>query len=79
MSLEHSPIRQRRKGRLPSIDHLPLLLRDVDAAYLLGISRRRVWQLIRDGRLERVRIEPRSSRITSRSVLALAGDSEEDN
>jgi hypothetical protein len=63
MSLEHSPTRQ-GKG-------LPLLMRIADVAFELGLSQRRIYQLIRDGRLELVKID-KASRVTSTSVLRLA-------
>jgi excisionase family DNA binding protein len=63
VSLEHSPVRQ-RKG-------LPLLMRIADVAFQLGLSQRRIYQLIQDKRLELVKIG-RASRVTSASVLLLA-------
>jgi hypothetical protein len=67
MSLEHSPARQRRAGRWP------LLLSVQDAAYELGLSPRRIYQLIAAGNLDSVKIN-KARRVTSASVRRLAGE-----
>ena len=67
MSLEHSPARQRRAGRWP------LLLSVQGTAYELGLSTRRVYQLIASGHLDSVKID-KARRITSSSVRRLAGE-----
>jgi len=79
MSLEHSPLRQkgsgrlsRQKGSLRADDDWPLLMRVREAAFELGVSTRRVYQLIHAGTLELVKIG-KASRVTTASVLALAG------
>jgi excisionase family DNA binding protein len=68
MSLEHSPARQRKSAA----GRLPLLLRVDDAAHELAISQRRIYQLIKDGTLDLVKIGEKSSRVTSASVMRVA-------
>ena len=53
-----------RIGRSVSIDH---------AAELLGVSRRTVYNRIRDGRLQTVRTLGGSQRVTLESVMAMGG------
>src|SRR5436190_19943078 len=53
-----------RIGRSVSIDH---------AAELLGVSRRTVYNRIRDGRLQTVRTLGGSQRVTLESVVGLGG------
>src|SRR5438034_9461527 len=53
-----------RIGRSVSIDH---------AAELLGVSRRTVYNRIRDGRLQTVRTLGGSQRVTLESVVAMGG------
>ena len=70
MSLEHDRIREGVRSVA-----LPLLLRVDEAARELGVSRRRIYQLVASGQLELRKIG-RSSRITGRSILRLALTSE---
>ena len=68
MSLEHSPARQGKvRGRWP------LLLRVQEVAFELGLSTRRVYQLIAAGKLDLVKID-KATRVTSASMLRLAGE-----
>lgn len=46
-------------------------LRVTEAAARLGISRSLVFKLMRDGRLERVRLGARTTRVTESSLLRL--------
>ena len=72
MSLEHPPART-TKGRT---GRWPLLLRVQEVAFELGLSTRRVYQLIATGDLESVKIH-KIRRVTSASVLRLAAQQEE--
>jgi len=51
----------------------PLLLRVQEVAFELGLSTRRVYQLIAAGKLDLVKID-KASRVTSASMLRLAGE-----
>jgi excisionase family DNA binding protein len=53
--------------------HLPLLLRIEEVMRELSISRRTVYELIKDGKLHLVRVGVRGSRIRTEEVLQLAG------
>jgi excisionase family DNA binding protein len=78
MSLEHSPARNTKKvppGRAAR-DRWPLLLSVQDTAYELGLSTRRVYQLIATGELDSVKIR-KARRVTSASMLRLAGERDE--
>ena len=44
------------------------LLRVEGTARLLGVSRKRVYQLIEQGRLESLRLGPRTTRVTRASI-----------
>ena len=46
MSLEHSPARDRKGGRIG-----PVLISDVELAEILGCSRTTVWRRVADGTL----------------------------
>jgi excisionase family DNA binding protein len=73
MSLdEHSPSRptKARPGRTDK--DWPLLLNVREVAFELGLSTRRIYQLIAAGKLELVKIG-KASRVPSASVLKLAG------
>jgi len=72
MSLEHSPVRNRKSDATTRV--LPLLLRIEDAARELSTPRRHIYELVHAGLLDLVRIGPKSVRITSASVLRLASD-----
>lgn len=52
---------------------LPLLMKINEVMRALAISRRTVYELVKDGRLHLVRIGIRGSRIRTEEVLALAG------
>jgi len=72
MSLEHSPIRQKgrhARGRLDRNDW-PLLLNVREVAYELGVSVRRVYQLIQAGKLAMVKID-KATRVETASMLEL--------
>lgn len=51
-----------RHGRLLTVD---------EAATRLGVTRKRIYQMLADGRLERVQLGERTLRTTERSVTAL--------
>ena len=71
MSLdEHAPSRT-TKAR-PGRTHWPLLMRVSEVAFELGLSRRRIYQLIAAGKLDLVKID-KASRVPSASMLKLAG------
>jgi len=55
--------------------HLPLLMKIEEVMFELGVSRRTVYSLIRDGHLTLVRIGERNTRIRTEEVLNLAGTS----
>lgn len=63
----------RNKRRPVTAGEAPILLRDTEAARLLGIGRTKLWALMQSGQLEVVRIGQRSTRITRSSVMKLAG------
>jgi excisionase family DNA binding protein len=68
MSLDqHAPSRSTR-GRT----HWPLLLRVSEVAFELGLSTRRIYQMINAGELDMVKIG-KASRVPSASLLKLAG------
>jgi len=52
---------------------LPLLLRIKDVMRELAVSRRTVYELVKDGKLHLVRVGIRGSRIRTEEVLKLAG------
>ena len=52
---------------------LPLLMRVDEVMRALAISRRTVYELIKDGKLHLVRVGVRGSRIRTEEVLQLAG------
>ena len=63
-------------GPNPSPDEapaLPLLMRIDHVMLTLAISRRTVYELIKDKKLTAVRVGVRGSRVTTESVLAVAG------
>jgi excisionase family DNA binding protein len=72
MSLEHSPARERNHAAAARV--LPLLLRIEDAARELSATPRYIYELVHAGQLDLVRIGPKSTRITSASVLRLASE-----
>jgi excisionase family DNA binding protein len=72
MSLEHSPTRDRKSAAATRV--LPLLLRIEDAARELSATPRYIYELVHAGLLDLVRIGPKSTRITSASVLRLASE-----
>ncbi len=49
MSLEHSPAREKKAGRIDKI--APVLISDVEAATLLGCSRTTIWRRVADNTL----------------------------
>jgi len=69
-SLDHTPTRT-PKARLPR--KWPLLLSVGEVAFELGLSRRRIYQLIHAGELESVKIG-KASRVPSAAVRKLAGE-----
>jgi excisionase family DNA binding protein len=77
MSLEHSPARasKARPGRTNK-GRWPLLMRVSEVAFELGLSRRRVYQLIDAGYLISIKIH-RARRVTSASVRKLAGQQDQ--
>jgi excisionase family DNA binding protein len=74
MSLEHDTGRgtKARPGR-----KWPLLMRIAEVAFELGLSRRRIYQMIAAGELE-VRKIGKASRVPSASVRKLAGETDVD-
>jgi excisionase family DNA binding protein len=52
---------------------LPLLMRITEVMRALAISRRTVYELVKDGKLHLVRVGVRGSRIRTEEVLNLAG------
>jgi excisionase family DNA binding protein len=63
-------------GPNPSSDEalaLPLLMKFDEVMRTLAISRRTVYELIKDGKLHLVRVGVRGSRIRTEEVLQLAG------
>ena len=64
MSLEHSPVRERKAGRVSDI--APVLISDVETAKLLGCSRTTVWRRVKDHTLP----QPVKFGSLSRFVLA---------
>lgn len=52
---------------------LPLLMKIGEVMQTLAISRRTVYELIKDGKLHLVRVGVRGSRIRTEEVLALVG------
>src|SRR5262245_65957789 len=71
MSLEHDTGRG-TKARPGRTGLWPLLLRVQEVAFELGLSTRRVYQLIAAGKLGLVKID-KASRVPSASMLKLAG------
>jgi excisionase family DNA binding protein len=73
MSLEHDPGRgtKARPGR-----KWPLLLSVRETAFELGLSTRRIYQMIHAGELEMVKIG-KASRVPSAAVRRLAGEDTE--
>lgn len=53
-----------RAGRLLAVD---------EAAARLGVTRKRIYEMLGDGRLERVQLGERTLRTTERSVIELIG------
>ncbi len=68
MSLEHSPTREKNRGRISNI--APVLISDVETAKLLGCSRTTIWRRVADGTLPR----PVKLGGLSRFVLSEIGD-----
>lgn len=54
----------------------PRLYRVPTAAKMLGVSRATIYRMVADGTLQRVKIGPGGSRITSESIGALQGDAQ---
>jgi excisionase family DNA binding protein len=72
MSLEHNAARQRKTKAAAPPGALPLLLTISRAAHELGVSERRVYELVHAGVLHMTHVGERASRITRDSLLALA-------
>ena len=71
MSLdEFAPSRSPRSRSAPT--HWPLLMRVSEVAFKLGLSSRRIYQMINAGELAMVKIG-KAARIPSAAVLELAG------
>jgi len=70
MSLDHAPTRAPKAG--PD-RRWPLLMSVREVAFELGLSRRRIYQLINSGELDHVRIG-KASRVPSAAVRRLAGE-----
>ena len=70
MSLDHTPTRAPKAG--PG-RRWPLLMSVREVAFELGLSRRRIYQLINSGELDHVRIG-KASRVPSAAVRRLAGE-----
>ena len=67
-------------GAVPPIGRagdVPLLATVSNSARLLDVNRRTIYKLVAAGKLELVKIGPRSSRITGASLLRLAGVKED--
>src|SRR5215472_8641455 len=60
------------RNQLPP-DEAPLLMRITEVMRALAISRRTVYELVKDGKLHLVRVGVRGSRIRTEEVLKLAG------
>ena len=52
---------------------MPLLVTVSEAARLIRVNKRTIYKLVAAGKLELVRIGPRSQRVTVASLLHLAG------
>ena len=73
MSLdEHSPSHATKARPDRTDKRWPLLMRVSEVAFGLGLSTRRVYQLIAAGKLDLVKID-KASRVPSASMLKLAG------
>lgn len=76
MTIPTKPQPQATGPSKPSPDEataLPLLMKIDEVMATLAISRRTVYELIKYGKLHPVRVGVRGSRITTESVLAVAG------
>ena len=73
MSLEHDTGRGTKARPGSDKARWPLLMRVSEVAFELGLSTRRVYQLIAAGKLDLVKID-KASRVTSASMLRLAGE-----
>ena len=72
-SLDHSPARTKARPAR----RWPLLMSVRDVAFELGLSTRRIYQLIHSGELASVKIG-KASRVPSASVRKLAGEKDVD-
>lgn len=75
MSLEHSPVRQRRhRGREP-IPRIALSINEFSVA--TGISRPTLYRMMRSGQLRYVQLGERFRRIPATEIMRLFGGVEE--
>lgn len=56
---------------------MPKLLSDKEVARLLGISRAKVWNLVKEGFLEKVQLPPRSTRFRLDDIEKICANAEQ--